>query len=457
MTAPNPVSYGLTLSGLQIKPLTVLRAEFQALLRTAFGNSFDVGDQSNAGHVYGIVAAALSDIWEIMQAVNANQDPDQATGAGLESLSALTGTFRPDATFSTVPLVFTGNGASVVPATTVVATTSTAQQFTNDANATINALSAWAGLTAYLVGARVTDNARAYQCTIAGTSGDPGSGHFGPQTTDEAIVDGTVTWTYLGEGTGAGDGTATAVNEGPVVAVARDITTKVGSASGWASVINLVDATTGRAVATDAELRTLREQELSGDGKSTQDAIRADLLIITGVIACTVFANNTDTTNTDGMPPHSVEALVRGGADQDIRNAIYAAVAAGIATTGNTDGAVIDSEGTSHDIKFTRPTEIPIYVDIHVIYDPAVWPSNGTDLIKDAIVAFGAKQATGKDAVSSSIGAQAFTVDGVDDAPVCNISTAPSPTTNTTIAISLRQLATFDTTRISVTATPGTP
>jgi uncharacterized phage protein gp47/JayE len=453
-TTPNPVSYGLTLAGLQIKPLTVIRVDFQKLLQTAFGDSFDVGDESNAGHVYGIVAAALSSLWELLQAIASSQDPDAATGAALEALSALTGTFRTPATFSTAVLTLTGTGTTPIPQGTVVATTSTAQQFSTDDDATLGALAAWVGTTVYLKDVRVTNNARCYQCTVAGTSGTTG-----PQTSDETIVDGTATWTYLGEGSSAVDVTSAATISGPIVAIARDITTKVGSSTGWSSVINLLDAVTGRAAATDSELRTLREQELSGDGKSTQDAIRADLLPpkVVGVTAVTVFVNNDDTTNVDGMPPHSVEALVRGGADQDILDALFAAVAGGIQTIGTTTGTVVDSQGTPQTVKFSRPVEILIYVDIHVTYDAELWPSNGADLIKAAIVAFGALQSTGKDAVSFSIGAQALKVDGVFDVPVCNIGTAPSPSTSTTISISTRQLAVFDTGRISVTATPGTP
>ena len=176
-----------------------------------------------------------------------------------------------------------------------------------------------------------------------------------------------------------------------------------------------------------------------------------------------MFVNNTDTTNSDGMPPHSVEALVRpvdpppSDFDQAIWDTLLANVAAGIVTTGNTSGTDTDSQGTVHTIKYRRPTEVPIYIILNVTKDPAEYPTDGDDQIKDAIVTWGDAQATGKDAVATAIVAKAFSVDGVLDVTAVKIGTAPGPTLSTTIPISLRELATYDTSRITVVSVDGTP
>jgi hypothetical protein len=180
-----------------------------------------------------------------------------------------------------------------------------------------------------------------------------------------------------------------------------------------------------------------------------------------------VFFNNTDVTDADGIPPHTVEALVRGPEapdaefDQSIFDALLAGVAAGIRTHGSGAGLVTgfatDDAGTEHVMKFTRPTEVPIYVDLTVVKDPDEYPVDGDDQIKEAIVAYGDAQNTGKNAVASRIIAAAFGVAGVLDVTACLIDVAPGPVASTTIAISLRQLAVFDTSRVSVTSGDGVP
>jgi uncharacterized phage protein gp47/JayE len=152
-----------------------------------------------------------------------------------------------------------------------------------------------------------------------------------------------------------------------------------------------------------------------------------------------------------------VEALIQGGADQDIFDALLASVAGGIGTHGSTSGTATDSEGTDHTMKFSRPTEINIYVDITLTYDADLYPADGDTQIKNAIVTFGDAQAVGKDVVSSSIKAACFNVDGVLDVSLAEIDTSPSPTTETTIVITSRQLAVHDTSRITVASSAATP
>src|SRR5262249_53874655 len=130
---------------------------------------------------------------------------------------------------------------------------------------------------------------------------------------------------------------------------------------------------------------------------------------------------------------------------------------AGIAFQGTTSGTVIDSQGTAQPVKFSRPQVINVFVDITLIKDPAVYPSNGDALVQQAIASFGQSQPTGKDAGASSIGAQAFTVPGVLDVTLTKIGTSANPTGSATIAISTRQIAGFDTSRITVHSSTGTP
>ena len=454
--------YGLISTGFLPKTLTVIREDLNTALRSAFGVSVDLGDRSAFGQCVGIFAEVFALLWELSEAVNNSQDPDAATGASLDALSALTGTFRAPATHSSVILTLTGTPATSVTAGSEVSTTSTALHFETSTTETITLLdTAGAGATAYVVGDRVTLAGLCFECITAGTSDGTGGG-LGPRTAEEDITDGTVHWTYLGEGTGAVDVVATAVDTGAIVAVERDLTTIETAIDGWTSSINLEDAALGRALATDSELRLLRQIELAGAGRSTVDSIIAALYGLSDTITANVFVNNSDVTDGDGLPPHSIEALVQGiledsDSDQLVFDTLLENVAAGIVTYGGETGAAEDSQGTSHVIKFSRPTGVPIYVDISVIVDADLYPEDGDDQVKDAIVAFGNSQPVGKNAVASGISAQAFIIPGVLDVTLCYIDDVPSPVTTTTIQIALREIATFDVDDIDVTSTPGTP
>jgi len=504
------MSFGLTDNGLVIPSLDTIREALNTNLRNVFGTSIDLGDKSILGQITGILAERLHALWEKLEAVNSSQDPDKATGASLEAISALTGTFRPASTFSTVVLTLTGTALTLVAAGNKAKTTSTQKSFVTLDDATITALTAWANTTAYALGDRRSNASRSYQCITPGTS----AGSGGPTTTASDITDGTVHWTYLGEGTAAIDVNARAEESGPVTAFARDIDAIESAVGGWSSVINLLDATPGRDRGEDGELRLLREQELAAGGNTTINAMRAELLDIEDVVSVTIFANNTDVTDADGVPPHSVEPVIRipVGADEDqaVFDVLLDAASAGIRTHGVTVGTATDDAGTAQTMKFTRPTEIPIYVALMLLVDAATYPSDGNTEVKEAIVEWGDLQTTGKNAVPSGVAAQAFRVTGVLEVVAVGIDTAtlaapttwlPStayvtgnvvangdrmyecitngtsassggPTTtasditdNTahwkyvgnTIPISLRQLATFDTSRINITSTSSTP
>ena len=443
---------GLTPTGFVPATLIEIRADLDSAFRDAYGASIKLGDTSSLGQVVGIFAERYALLWEAMEAVVAGNDPNKAIDTLLKALCAITGTVPEVATASTVTLTLTGTPTTPIAALSVASTTGTASRFATDSLGTITALTAWAITTAYVVGDRVTNAARAYVCITAGTS----AGSGGPTTTSDDITDNGAHWRYMGEGTGAVDIVSTCEVTGPTVAISGEIVTLETPISGWDSVINLLDATLGQDVETNEALRLRRTTELSRPGEGTPSAIRAKLLDVASVTAATVFLNDTDTTDSDGVPPHSVEALVRGGLDQDIWDALLASVGGGIHTHGTEVGTATDTSGT-HDEEFSRPTAIPIYVIITIEYDAATYPDDGDDQVAAAIVAFGDLASSGKDAVSSSIAAQGHKVAGVTNTSPCLIGIAPTPTLETTIAISNRELATHDTSRIIVNSSAVTP
>lgn len=462
------IAYGLTQTGFVAKSTDVVRQQINANLQASYGASFDVSDASVAGELAGITAAAVGDAWDGSQGASAAFDPDGASGSALDALSALTGTFRAPLKSSTFviginPLTLTGTPSTPVAQGSLAAATSTGAQFATAALAIITTVSAWTPSTTYAVGARATNGGNVYQCT-AETGPSAGSG--GPSGTGTAITDGGVTWRWLGAGGGAVDVTATSVDPGPIVGASGDVTVIATPVGGWSNVVNLLDATLGALQQGDSSLRATRTAELASSGSATADAIRAELLEVPGVAAASVIVNNTDGYS-GGAPPHSIECIVIGGTDLAVAQAIFSQVAAGIATIGIGSGAtlvtVTDSQGQPQVIQFTRPTQTLIYVAIAVTYDPSVYATSGDALVAEAVADWGNARGVGADSVAVALGAQAFTVPGVLDVPRTGslggtlISTSASPTSDATIVIDQRHIAVYDTSRVSVTSTAGSP
>lgn len=458
-------TYGLLSTGFSPKPESVIVDDLDAGCRGAFGPSAPLGAKTVLGEYNGIVGAALAELWELAQAVDSSQDPDNATDTALDQVCAVTGTRRDVAAPSTVTLTCTGTAATVVSSgSRVGSATVTTTQFALDASTTLVALTAWGAGTGYAVGDRVANASRSYVCITAGTSAGAG----GPTTTSADITDNTAHWRYVGEGVAAGDAAASCTVDGPTVAASGDLTEIITPVGGWSSAINLLDATPGVDVESDGHLRVKREGELSTDDSPVPDAIREALLKTVaqggaGATSATVFYNATDATDADGIPPHRVECLVLGGTDQAVADILWSHVAAGIGTYGTTAQAITDSEGVSHTMYFTRPAEVTIYVDVTLKYDALLYPTDGDAQVKQAIVDFGDLSKSGKDAVAVGIGAQAFKVAGVLDVPRagalggCLIKVTAGPTSDATIAIGKRELAVYDTARIVVHSSAAVP
>lgn len=451
--------YGLLLTGFAPKPKEVIVSEINASLQAAYGSSINLDPKTSAlGMLVDVVAEGYTELWELAEATANSLDRDMAQGAQLDSVGAITGVVRDPQRKSQVTLLLTGVPTTVVPIGSRAKTASTAIEFATKTAATITTTTAWAINTVYVPGdiRRTTVAAvnRIYICTIGGTSLGSGSG---PSGTGSAIVDNTVTWRYVGDGLGHAPVAAEASLYGALAAAAFDITSIVTPVSGWTSVNNSSAAVLGNAVETDEDYRVRQEETLSADGTSIINGIRQAILDVSGVTHCTVFMNTTDVTDVDGVPPHSVEAVVLGGLDQAIADALLGSVAAGIGTHGTTTTSAVDSAGNSHVIKFTRPAQISIWVDIELIKNVKLYPSDGDAQVKAAVVAWGTAQDVGKDSVSSAIKGSCFAVPGVLDVTVGQIGTSNPPTTETTIVITSRQLAVYDVARVTVISTNGTP
>lgn len=182
--------------------------------------------------------------------------------------------------------------------------------------------------------------------------------------------------------------------DGAIQALAGAITTIAAAVTGIARVENAVDAALGRNVETDPEAKIRAIDTLAVQGGSTATAIRSKLLKVPGVIFATVFQNVTDFIDANGLPPHSIRALVTSGADADIWNILLLeAVSAGVKMDGTEQTTLVDQSGEPQPVAFSRAIPVRIYVDagngLVINTDPAegkVFPTDGNDRIIAALI-----------------------------------------------------------------------
>jgi len=492
--------YGITPAGFVGKPATQSRADFEAGFKRIYGDS--VGSEADGsipvstslGQEVALLTDAESGCWQVLAAIYAAMDPDQAVTPQLQILAALTGTRQEGAQASSLIETCMGDAGTVLPAGRVVAVAPTGTRFASLEAATLALVSdTWVALTAYALDALIIADGKVWQVLTAGVSDSVGSGPAG--VVGAVVTDGTVTWRAMCASTVAVALVPfQAQATGALAASAGTLTQIATPVAGWTSAYNLHAADLGSAIESEPALRAKRVQQLQGSGGGAADAIRAAILAIPEVENCVVFVNDTDVVDADGVPAHGVEVLIQAPSvtpttDAELALAVWRATGGGIDTGGSTTETITDASGNPQVVKFSRPTPVPIYAALTVLYDASAWPGGASAVqatAKSAIGTLVAGYAIGLDVRAAALaaavleGPQEVDSAGVAVIPasagataaqgllgVANgagtdgtlpyIGTAPAPATSTKITITSRQLATVDPANISVTATAATP
>lgn len=155
--------------------------------------------------------------------------------------------------------------------------------------------------------------------------------------------------------------TATCSNSGAVAALAGTITTINTPTRGWASVTNPAAATVGEPAETDAELRIRQGQSVALPSLTPFEGVDGAIANVAGVTRHKLYENDTGATDSNGLPPHSISAIVDGGDVTDIAQTIRGNKGQGTATYGTTSVTVLDTYGNPHVIRFSRSTDVPIF------------------------------------------------------------------------------------------------
>lgn len=378
-------------SGLHIPTYQDIMDYLEEQVRLIFGNDIYLGDDAQDYQLLSVFAAKLFDVMQLAELNYNNRSPATASGAALDTLVAINGLQRQPATASTATVTLTGTAGAVIS------------------------------------GGAVQQVSTGYLWSL------PASVAIGSDGTAEAL--------------------ATCQVLGPTVAVPGDLSIIATPTAGWTSVTNAAAADLGRAVETDAELRARQAQSVANPSQTIIESLQGGLASVPGVSMVKVYQNDTNTTDANGLPPHSIEAVVEGGDDYDIAYQINLRKDDGVSTNGTESETVVDTMGQSHTINFSRPTQTPIYVSLTI--KPLVG-YKGSDSIKAAVAAYINALGIGEDVYAAAIMVAAMQTMTSISAPEFNITTlqlgtSASPSGTADIAIGYRAKATCTVDNIVVT------
>ncbi|OJB35349.1 baseplate J/gp47 family protein [Burkholderia ubonensis] len=276
-------------------------AFLQDKYRAIYGADTYLEPDSQDGQLLGVFAKAISDVNSVAIAIYQSFSPATAQGAALSSNVKINGIARKVASYSSADLVLVGQAGATI--------TNGAAKDASDVK--------------WLLPATVTI---------------PPSG--------------TITVT------------ATCATIGAVAARAGTINQIATPAFGWQTVTNPADAAAGAPVESDAVLRQRQTVSTALPSLTVLDGIIGAVANVAGVTRYVAYENDTNATDANGIPSHSISLVVEGGDATAIANAIASKKTPGAGTYGTTAIVVTDIYGRPITIRFYRPTAAPVTVTV---------------------------------------------------------------------------------------------
>lgn len=248
--------------------------------------------------------------------------------------------------------------------------------------------------------------------------------------------------------------TATCDVLGAVAAAVGTVTQILTPAAGWQTVTNATVASLGNPNETDAELRRRQTNSTALRSDTVLDGIVGNIEALSGVTDVMPYENDTNATDANGLPPHSIAMVVQGGDATAIASTIFRLKAPGVATHGTTSIVVTDNAGTPRTIKFFVPTPVPIGVAI-TLHAFTGYTTTIRDAIKQAVADYINALSIGSDVLVIRLILPAMLNGGVDSTTFELVSvlaaTTPSAPGSADIVIAFASRATCSVADISVT------
>jgi len=185
-----------------------------------------------------------------------------------------------------------------------------------------------------------------------------------------------------------------AENFGAVEADPATVVNPVTVVIGVLSVTNPTAATVGIDEEADQDLRVRRNRSLETPQSSSTGRMFTALASLPNVTDVAVYENDTDTTDSDGIPAHSLWVVVEGGAVADIIETMTKNKTGGKGMVGAVTGTFIEDfkrpNGTTftivHSMTFDRPVDVPVLVRLDATRKDAANPVDEA-LISQAVAA----------------------------------------------------------------------
>lgn len=304
----------LTSNGLQVSTNTELVDQLVSDFKEIYGDDISVDQNSPDGQIINIFAQGGTDIRELLVQLYNSFDPDNASGRILDERCAINNIFRKGGTFTTVPI-------TLVTDRTV--TLEGVDNNYNDPSAT---------------GYTIQDNA-GNQFVLVNT---------------QTFNAGTHTALFRAKELGA------------VETSIGTITTPVTIVLGVVSVNNAVAATTGENEETDAELKIRRRQSVAIGSSGYLNGLLASILQLDGVTDAALYENYTNTTDSNGTPPHCMWLVVEGGESSDIADVIYKKKSAGCNMRGDITYNITTVSRQTFTAKWDEPTPQSLYIKFSI-------------------------------------------------------------------------------------------
>lgn len=415
----------LTEVGFERPRLAEIKADLDQRFIDALG-PVNTEPDAVVGQIIGILAAALDDVWEAVQATYDSMYPSTAEGTSLDGAVSFIGLERLDTTPTSVVAMCYGSEGTLVPVGALarslsgdqyIVTSDTVIGRSSSGDVTIQVSTVTNGAVYQIIAGGVSET---YTADGSATAEEIAAGlaaAFDPQNyiaeadgdtvrlraVDEfsdfsLTVDSKLTIIRLGTPV-----VFTSIENGEFALPANSLTQIDSFFSGWDEVNNLVAGATGRFVEADVELRERHGNSVRVTGAATLQAIRSRMLAeIDSVSYVRVYENRTNEYDVFNLPPHSIEAVVVGGLDQAVADKLFEVKAAGIETFGNTDIEVLDENGDVQIVNFSRSTDIYAWVKVTVnsLNAEELLPVEVEQAIIDAVLEYGGSLSIGENIIT---------------------------------------------------------
>lgn len=480
------MAFGVTNEGFILKRLNDILADQRAKAVELFqdvveeGDIVDTSDSALLGRLIALDTPGDADLWEAAQEVYSAFDPNSATGIALDNLVAYAGLTRQEETSTTSPIFVSGDTNTAITLGSVVSSPFTGERFN------VTSLIALSPTIASGIGINILTvaNSTLYRVTYTNTTTTQNIDYTSDGSATEAeilaglkaVVDGshpslnttlvgntltitrddvfqTVSFTTtanIGIVKVSTVGEVIAENTGPIEQLVNTITEIATPILGWDSVTNPIAASPGSLEETDEALRLRFRNSKFNRATNTLDAIYSALISIDSVEEVVIYENDTDAVDGNGVPGHSFLPIVLGGLSTDIANAIWDNKPIGILSYGNTTVAINDIQGFSHDISFSRPDGVVVYISIDLTTD-ANYPANGDDQVKQALIDYFSSQfGIGDDVIYSRLYTPINSIPG-HEVNSLTIGLAPAPVGTVNIPIAFDEIASLNDLNIAIT------